>query len=153
MKFKEFSNFLCLVKVMQMRSCGAVVLAPLLAACSYTMNQNSSIGSVVQSVPLENGQSLSVGYQLPETAAGCNLVNQTTRNWAIAQSVGGLKFGGGRQVLRDEAVTSVNQRPRAGINYVALIIPNEADISIINVTAGRDATTSYFRCVSPPQPK
>jgi len=35
---------------------------------------------------------------------------------------------------------------------VVLTIPNEAAVGIVIVTAAREAQTSYFRCVSPPQP-
>jgi hypothetical protein len=135
-----------------MRIFAILLVAPLLGACSYTMNQNASIASVVQSVPLANGKVLDVGYALPQAAAACQLVNVTSRNWAVAQTEGQLKFGGGRQVLQDEAVASVNQRPQDGINYVAFTIPDEADLAAINLTMGKDATTSYYRCATPPQP-
>jgi hypothetical protein len=135
-----------------MRLFAVFLLTPLLAACSYTMNQNSSIASVVQSVPLANGKVLNVGYQLPDVAAQCQLINETSRNWAVAQTLGRLKFGGGRQVLQEEAVASVNRRPQDGINYVAFTIPNETDLGVVNVTVGSNATTSYFSCVTPPQP-
>jgi hypothetical protein len=143
----------CFFKVTQMRLFAVFLLMPLLTACSYTVNQNSFIASVVQSVPLANGKSLNVGYKLPDTAAGCQLINESSRNWAVAQTIGRFKFGGGRQVLQEEAVSSINQRPQDGINYVALTIPNETDLGVVNVTVGQDATTSYFRCVNPPQPR
>ncbi len=139
-------------KATQIRLCAVLLLLPALDACSYTMNQNSTMASVVQTVALANGKMLSVGYKPPEAAASCELVNETTRNWSLAQTEGQLKFGGGRQVLQDEAVASVNQRPEAGINYVAFTIPNEADLAAINLTMGKDATTSYYRCETPPQP-
>jgi hypothetical protein len=123
---------------------------PWLAACSFTAKQNPMMASVVQSVPLDNGKTLSVGYAAPDAAAGCALVNQTSRNWSMAQTEGDLKFGGGRQVLQEEAVQSVNQRPDAGINYVAFSIPNEAGLGIVNVTVMRDATTGYYHCATPP---
>jgi hypothetical protein len=130
-----------------------LLMSPLFSACSYTMNQNPFMEGVVQSAPLGAGKTLAVGYKLPEAAAGCELVNETSRNWAMAGAAGDLKMGGGRQVLRDEAVESVKQRPQDGINYVALTIPNAAGLGIVNVTAMRDAKTSYFRCASPPQPR
>jgi hypothetical protein len=136
-----------------MRFLAVLLLMPLLTACNYTVNQNSIIARDVQSVPLANGTTLDVGYKLPDSVAACELINETSRNWAVAESEGELKYGGGRQVLLEAAVASVNQRPQDGINYVALTIPNEADIISIDVTAGRDATTSYFRCVAPPQPQ
>jgi hypothetical protein len=117
------------------------------------MNQNPMMESVVQSVPLGDGKMLNVGYKLPDATANCQLVNETSRNWSMAQTVGQMKMGGGRQVLQDDAVASVKQRPEAGINYVALTIPNEAGLGIVNVTAMRDAKTSYFSCVTPPQPR
>jgi len=129
------------------------LVMPLLAACGYGMNQNSLIESVVQTVPLDNGKTLNVGYKLPDTAAECQLVNESSRNWSLAQTVGQFKAGGGRQVLQEEAVDSVKQRPQDGINYVDLTIPNEASVGIINVTAAQDAKTSYFRCANPPQPR
>lgn len=129
------------------------LVMPLLAACGYSMNQNSLIESVVQTVPLDNGKTLNVGYKLPDTAAECQLVNESSRNWSLAQTVGQFKAGGGRQVLQEEAVDSVKQRPQDGINYVDLTIPNEASVGIINVTAAQDAKTSYFRCANPPQPR
>lgn len=135
------------------RLAGISLVMPLLAACGYSMNQNSLIGSVVQTVPLDNGKTLNVGYKLPDTAAGCQLVNESSRNWSLAQTVGQFKAGGGRQVLQEEAVDSVKQRPQDGINYVDLTIPNEASVGIINVTAAQDAKTSYFRCANPPQPR
>ena len=141
-----------LFKIKQSQLIAAFLLTPLLAACSINMNQNSIIEGVVQTAPLKNGKTLNVGYKMPDDAAQCQLVNDSSRNWAIAQSLGGIKLGGGRELLLDEAVDSVNQRPQDNINYVALTIPNEGDIGRINVTAGRDATTSYFRCVNPPQP-
>ena len=132
----------------------AFLLTPLLAACSFNMNQNSIIEGVVQTAPLSNGKILNVGYKLPDDARQCQLVNTSTRNWAVADSFGGLsKPGGGRQVLQEEAVDSVNQRPQDGINYVALTIPDQSYVGAVNVTVGRDATTSYFRCVNPPQPR
>jgi len=134
------------------RFCVVAALMPLLAGCSYTLNQNATMANVVQAVPLNNGKTLYVGYKLPDAAASCQLVNQTKRNWSLAQTEGQIKLGGGRQVLKDAAVASVEQRPQAGINYVALIIPNETDLGTINLTMARDATTSYFRCVNPPQP-
>jgi hypothetical protein len=136
-----------------MRFFAVFLLMPLLAACSYTMNQNSYIESVVQSAPLDNGKVLNVGYKLPDAAAECQLVNESSRNWTVAQALGEVKAGGGRQVLREEALESVNQRPQDGINYVALTIPNEAAIGVVIVTAAQDAKTSYFRCVNPPQPR
>lgn len=136
----------------QKRFAAAFVLMPLLAACSYTMNQNSLMESVVQTFPLGNGKTVSVGYKLPDAAAQCQAVNQSTRNWSLAQTVGQFKAGGGRQVLQEEAVESIKQRPQDGINYVALTIPDEAGVGIINVTAGQDAKTDYFRCANPPQP-
>ena len=136
----------------QARLCAILLLAPLFSACSYTMNQNPFMEGVVQSAPLGDGKALAVGYKLPDDAAGCQLVNETSRNWAMAGVAGQLKFGGGRQVLQDEAVESVKQRPQDGVNYVVLTIPNAAGLGIVNVTAMRDAKTSYFRCASPPQP-
>jgi len=129
------------------------LVMPLLAACGYSMNQNSLIESVVQTVPLDNGKTLNVGYKLPDATAECQLVNESSRNWSLAQTVGQFKAGGGRQVLQEEAVDSVKQRPQDGINYVDLTIPNEASVGIINVTAAQDAKTSYFRCANPPQPR
>jgi hypothetical protein len=140
------------LKITQMRFFTVVLLMPLLAACGYTVNQNSQMQSVVQSVPLDTGKALNVGYKVPDPAAECQLINESSRNWALAQSLGQIKFGGGRQVLQEEALESVKQRPQDGINYVALTIPNEVDVGAINVTAARDAKTSYFRCVNPPQP-
>jgi hypothetical protein len=116
------------------------------------MNQNPFMEGVVQSAPLGDGKTLAVGYKLPEAAAECQLVNETSRNWAMAGVEGQLKMGGGRQVLEEEAVASVKQRPQDGVNYVVLTIPNSVGVSIVNVTAGREAKTSYFRCASPPQP-
>jgi hypothetical protein len=116
------------------------------------MNQNSYMESVVQSVPLGNGKVLNVGYKSPDAVAECQLTNESSRNWSLAQTVGQFKAGGGRQVLQEEAVESVKQRPQDGINYVALTIPDEAAVGIINVTAAQDAKTSYFRCANPPQP-
>jgi hypothetical protein len=116
------------------------------------MNQNSLMESVVQSAPLDNGKTLNVGYKQPDAAAACQLVNESSRNWSLAQTVGQFKLGGGRQVLQEEAVESVKQRPQDGINYVALTIPDEATVGIVNVTAGQDAKTDYFRCANPPQP-
>ena len=141
-----------LLKTTQARLAAAALLVPLLSACSYNMNQNPFMAGVVQSAPLGDGKVLAVGYKLPDDAAGCQLVNETSRNWAMAQTVGQLKFGGGRQVLQDEAIESVKQRPQDGVNYVALTIPNEAGVGIINVTVAAEAKTSYFRCASPPQP-
>ena len=129
------------------------LVMPLLVACGYSMNQNSLIESVVQTVPLDNGKTLNVGYKLPHATAECQLVNESSRNWSLAQTVGQFKAGGGRQVLQEEAVDSVKQRPQDGINYVDLTIPNEASVGIINVTAAQDAGTSYFRCANPPQPR
>jgi hypothetical protein len=126
---------------------------PLLAACSFNMNQNSIMESVVQSVPLNNGKTLNVGYKLPDAAAECQLIDESSRNWALAQSLGQIKFGGGRQVLLEGALDSVKQRPQDGINYVALTIPDEAYVGAINVTVAEDAKTSYFRCANPPQPR
>ena len=139
-------------KTIQARLFAVLLIAPLFSACSYTMNQNPFMEGVVQSAPLGDGKALAVGYKLPDDAAGCQLVNETSRNWAMAGVAGQLKFGGGRQVLQDEAVESVKQRPRDGVNYVVLTIPNAAGLGIVNVTAMRDAKTSYFRCASPPQP-
>jgi hypothetical protein len=129
------------------------LLTPFFSGCSYTMNQNPFMEGVVQSAPLGGGKTLNVGYKLPDAAAECQLVNETSRNWAMAGVAGQLKMGGGREVLQDEAVESVKQRPQDGINYVALTIPNGAGLGIVNVTAMRDAKTSYFRCSSPPQPR
>ncbi len=129
-----------------------LLLAPLVSACSYTMNQNPFMEGVVQSAPLGDGKTLAVGYKMPDAAAECQLVNETSRNWAMAGVAGQLKMGGGREVLQDEAVASVKQRPQDGVNYVVLTIPNSAGLGIVNVTAMRDAKTSYFRCASPPQP-
>ncbi len=131
----------------------AAPLAILLSACSYTMNQNAPIANVVQTAPLGDGKVVMVGYKSPDDAAGCQLVNETSRNWAMAQTVGQFKMGGGRQVLQDEAVASVKQRPQDAINYVALDIPNQAGLGIVNVTAGAEAKTSYFHCATPPQPR
>jgi hypothetical protein len=142
-----------IIKITPARLIAAALLMPLLSACSYNMNQNAFMDRVVQSAPLGDGKVLAVGYKLPDDAAGCQLVNETSRNWAMAQTVGQLKFGGGRQVLQDEAIESVKQRPQDGVNYVALIIPNEAGVGIINVTAGAAAKTNYFRCATPPQPR
>jgi hypothetical protein len=139
-------------KVTQTRFFAVFLLMPLLAACGYNMNQNSYMESVVQSVPLDNGKVLNVGYKLTDAAAECQLINESNRNWALAQTLGQIKAGGGRQVLQEEAVESVKQRPQDGINYVALTIPNEVDLGAINVTAAREAKTSYFRCANPPQP-
>lgn len=135
------------------RVCAVLVLAPLFSACSYTKNQNPIMAKVVLAAPLGNGKALNVGYKLPDPAAGCQLIDESSRNWAKAQTIGQLKAGGGRQILQDEAVASVKQRPDAGINYVVLTIPNEAGLGAINLSAGADARTSYFRCASPPQPR
>ena len=116
------------------------------------MNQNPMMEGVVQSAPLGDGKVLNVGYKLPDAAAQCQLVNETSRNWAMAGVTGQFKIGGGREVLQDEAVASVKQRPQDGVNYVALIIPNSAGLGAIDITAGREAKTSYFHCVAPPQP-
>lgn len=141
--------------ITQARSVAVAVslVMPLLAACSYTMNKNPYMDSVVQSVPLGDGKTLNVGYKLPDAAAKCQLINESSRNWYLAESLGHVKLGGGRQVLQDEALQSVKQRPQVGINYVALTIPNETDIGIIDVTGGQDAKTSYFRCINPSQPR
>ena len=141
-----------LFKVTQPRFLAVFLFMPLLAACSYTVNQNSYMESVVQSVPLDNGKALNVGYKLPDAAAECQLINESSRNWSVAETFGQFKAGGGRQVLQEEAVESVNQRPQDSINYVALTIPNEAALGVIIVTAAREAKTSYFRCINPPQP-
>jgi hypothetical protein len=144
------SNF-CNLK--QSRVLIMLAITPLVAACSFNMNQNSIIEGVVQTVPLNNGKLLSVGYKVPDVSAQCQLVNDTSRNWAIADSVGGLtKAGAGRQVLQEEAVASVNERPQDGINYVALIIPDQTNLGRVNLTMGKDAQTNYFRCVNPPKP-
>jgi hypothetical protein len=135
-------------KVTQTRFLAGLLLMPLLAACSYNMNQNSYMESVVQSVPLDNGKVLAVGYKLPDAAAECQLINESSRNWSLAQTLGQLKAGGGRQVLQEEALESVKQRPGDDINYVALTIPDEAALGAINITVAREAKTSYFRCVN-----
>ncbi len=140
------------VKITKTRLLAACLLMPLVSGCSYTMNQNSMMESVVQSVPLGDGKMLNVGYKMPDATANCQLVNETSRNWSMAQTVGQLKFGGGRQVLQEDAVASVKQRPEAGINYVALTIPNEAGLGAINLSVAADAKTSYFACATPPQP-
>lgn len=140
-------------KTVQARLVAVILLAPAFSACSYTMNQNPFMEGVVQSAPLGDGKVLNVGYMLPEPAAECQLVNETSRNWAMAGVEGQLKMGGGRQVLQEEAVASVKQRPQDGVNYVVLTIPNSVGVSIVNVTAGREAKTSYFRCSNPPQPR
>jgi hypothetical protein len=131
----------------------ASLVIPLLAACSFNMNQNPLMEKVVQTVPLDNGKTLSLGYKPPDDAVGCQLVNESSRNWAMAEAVGGIKAGGGRQVLQEEAVESVKQRPQDGINYVAFMIPDQTMVGVVNVTMARDATTSYYRCVNPPQPQ
>ncbi|MBB6242436.1 hypothetical protein [Rhodanobacter sp. MP1X3] len=138
-------------KITQTRFLAAFLLTALLSACSYNMNQNSIMESVVQTVAVGNGKVLSVGYKLPDASAGCQLINESSRNWYLAQNLGVVKAGGGRQVLQDEAVESVKQRPQDGINYVALTIPNEAGIGVVNITPTREAKTSYFRCANPPQ--
>jgi hypothetical protein len=149
---REFGNVSYCFKVTQAGFFTVFLLMPLLAACSYTMNQNSYMESVVQSVPLDNGKVLNVGYKLPDAAAECQLINESSRNWSVAETLGQFKAGGGRQVLQEEALESVKQRPQDGIDYVALTIPNEAALGAIIVTAAREAKTSYFRCVNPPQP-
>ena len=135
----------------QARLFAVLVIAPLFSACSYTMNQNPLMEGVVQSAPLGDGKTLAVGYKLPDPAADCQLINETSRNWAMAGVAGQLKMGGGREVLQDEAVQSVKQRPQDGVNYVLLTIPNSAGLGIVNVTPMRDAKTSYFHCTNPPQ--
>lgn len=140
-------------KITQTRFFAISLLVALLSACSYNMNQNSIMESVVQSVALGNGKSLNVGYKVPDASADCQLINESSRNWYLTQNLGVVKAGGGRQVLQDEAVESVKQRPQDGINYVALTIPNEAGIGVVNITPTRDAKTSYFRCANPPQPR
>jgi hypothetical protein len=142
-----------IAKTSAARLCAVLILAPLFSACSYTKNQNPLMDKVVVAAPLGNGKALNVGYKLPDPAAGCQLIDESSRNWAKALAVGQFKAGGGRQVLREEAVGSVKQRPDAGINYVALTIPNEAGLGAVNLSAGADAKTSYFRCASPPQPR
>lgn len=141
-----------IAKIVEVRLIAVFLLAPLFSACSYTMNKNPFMENVVQSAPLGDGKILSVGYKLPEDGAQCQLVNETRRNWAMAGVAGQLKMGGGREVLQDEAVASVKERPQDGVNYVVLTIPNSAGLGIVNVTPMRDAKTSYFRCASPPQP-
>jgi len=140
------------VSVARARFVAVSLVMPLLAACGYTMNQNSLMESAVQSFPLDSGKLLNVGYKTPDAAAACQLVNESSRNWSLAQTLGQFKMGGGRQVLWEEAVDSVKQRPQDGINYVDLTIPDEATVGILNVTAAEDAKTSYFRCANPPQP-
>ena len=88
-------------KTIQARLFAVLLIAPLFSACSYTMNQNPFMEGVVQSAPLGDGKALAVGYKLPDDAAGCQLVNETSRNWAMAGVAGQLKFGGGRQVLQE----------------------------------------------------
>ena len=139
------------LKVRQTRFAAVALIMPLLAACSFNMNQNPYMESVVQSVPLDDGKTLSVGYKLPDATAQCQLINESSRNWTVAEAIGQFKAGRGRQVLQEEAVESIKQRPQDGINYVALTIPNEAAVGVVIVTAARDAKTSYFRCVNPPQ--
>jgi len=139
-------------KSAQTRALAIFLLMPILSACSYTMNQNSMMENVVQSVPLGDGKVLAVGYKSPDAGAECQLINESSRNWAMAQTVGQVKAGGGRQVLQEEAVASVKQRPQDGVNYVALTIPNEAGIGIVDVTVMQNAKTSYFHCANPPQP-
>jgi hypothetical protein len=135
------------------RLCAVLLLAPLFSGCSFTKNQNGLMDKVVLSAPLGNGKALNVGYKLPDAAAGCQLVDDSSRNWAKVQTVGQLKAGGGRQVLQEDAVDSVKRRPDAGINYVALTIPNEAGLGVINLSIAAEAKTSYFRCTSPPSPR
>ena len=137
----------------QARVCAALLLVPLASACSYNMNQNAMMEGVVQPAPLGAGKVLMVGYKLPDADTQCQLINETSRNWSMAQAVGQLKMGGGRQVLQEDAVASVKQRPDSGINYVALIIPNEAGLGAINLSVAAEAKTSYFRCANPPQPR
>jgi hypothetical protein len=149
----ELSHVPHTAKTTQARLLAFLLIAPLFSACSYTMNQNPLMEGVVRSASLGDGKTLAVGYKLPEAAAECQLINETSRNWAMAGVAGQLKMGGGREVLQDEAVESVKQRPQDGVNYVVLTIPNEAGLGIVNVTAMRDAKTSYFRCASPPQPR
>ena len=139
------------LKVRQTRFAAVALIMPLLAACSFNMNQNPYMESVVQSVPLADGKTLSVGYKLPDATAQCQLINESSRNWTVAEAIGQFKAGRGRQVLQEEAVESIKQRPQDGINYVALTIPNEAAVGVVIVTAARDAKTSYFRCINPPQ--
>jgi len=139
------------LKVRQTRFAAVALIMPLLAACSFNMNQNPYMESVVQSVPLDDGKTLSVGYKLPDATAQCQLINESSRNWTVAEAIGQFKAGRGRQVLQEEAVESIKQRPQDGINYVALTIPNEAAVGVVIVTAARDAKTSYFRCINPPQ--
>jgi hypothetical protein len=131
----------------------ASLVMPLLAACSFNMNQNPLMEKVVQTVPLDNGKTLSVGYRSPEDAAGCQFVNESSRNWTMAETSGEFKAGGGRQVLQEEAVESVKQRPQDGINYVAFMIPDQTALGVVNITMARDATTRYYRCVNPPKPQ
>jgi len=139
------------LKVRQTRFAAVALIMPLLAACSFNMNQNPYMESVVQSVPLDDGKTLSVGYKLPDATAQCQLINESSRNWTVAEAIGQFKAGRGRQVLQEEAVESIKQRPQDGINYVALTIPNEAAVGVVIVTAARDAKTSYVRCINPPQ--
>ncbi len=140
-----------LFKTREARFASILLMAAFLAGCSYTMNQNSAMESVVQSEPLGNGKTLNVGYRLPDAAAECQLTNESSRNWSVAETLGQVKAGGGRQVLQEEALESVKQRPQDDINYVALTIPDEAGIGAITLTVARQAKTSYFHCVNPPQ--
>ncbi|WP_158904573.1 hypothetical protein [Burkholderia sp. L27(2015)] len=139
------------LKVRQTYFAAVALIMPLLAACSFNMNQNPYMERVVQSVPLGDGKTLNVGYKSPDATAQCQLINESSRNWTVAEAIGQFKAGRGRQVLQEEAVESIKQRPQDGINYVALTIPNEAAVGVIIVTAARDAKTSYFRCINPPQ--
>jgi hypothetical protein len=139
--------------IAQTRFIAVILLMPLLAACSYNMNQNSLMERVVQSAPLGDGKVLMVGYKLPDAATQCQLINESSRNWSMAQTVGQLKMGGGRQVLQEDAVQSVKGRPQDGINYVALTIPNESGLGAIDLSVAAEAKTSYFRCANPPQPR
>jgi hypothetical protein len=140
------------IKITQTRFVAVSLVMPLFAACSFNMNQNPLMERVVQSLSLDDGKILYAGYKSPDPDAQCQLINETSRNWYVAKTVGQFKAGGGRQVLQEDAIASVKQRPQEGINYIALMIPNETNIGVVDVTAGQDAKTSYFRCVNPPQP-
>ncbi|MDB5799032.1 MAG: hypothetical protein JWP36_2934 [Paucimonas sp.] len=130
----------------------------LFGACATSVYENRFFERQVHAYPLENGQTLTLGFKAPPAEASCELVREESESWTLTSLAGTFKRDKGHTVIKERVLATVNARAQDGINHATVKIPNQYEFAGIplsdigGLAGGNQVQMAYYRCANPPQP-
>ena len=136
-----------MLKTIKTASLAAATL--LLASCGVGVTMSPHISHISQE-KLSSGRTTNVGWREPKPAWQCQQIGQPqSYNWAGERFKGQLKFGGGYEAIKDEALSSANAN-HINPDYIYIHIPTQVSVGGLDATMLSKATVTYYRCQNTP---